>query len=526
VKILIADSLSPEGIEILRSQSDCQVEVREDIDPATLRSIIGEYDALIVRSRTQVTADIIRAGRKLRLIGRAGVGVDNVDVPEATRRGIIVLNAPEGNTLSTCELTMGMMLALARKIPSAVASTRQGKWEKKQFAGCELHGKTLGIVGLGRIGREVARRAAAFGMSVLAADPFCTPDMAKRAEVKLVPLEQVLREADFITIHAPLTDDTRGMIGPQQFNLMKDGVYLINCARGGIVDEAALVAALQSGKVAGCALDVFEKEPPGDHPLLEFDQVIATPHVGASTSEAQASVAVEIARRVLDALRGGPIYTAVNMPRLDPQLLQAIGPYISLAEKMGRLVAQMADGPVSSLMVTYTGEMTQHDVAPITAALTKGLLTPALGDEVNAISAPAIAAERGIAIIEAKSDQVSEFSNFIAVEARCDTRPLQLGATLFSRGEARIVRINGYHVDVVPEGHLLICTNQDKPGAIRHLSSVLAEDGINIGSMTVGRDRPGGTAVTVVNIDQPPSPQALLRIRSYPIILDARLVQL
>ncbi len=526
MRILVADNLAPEGIEVLREHEDCEVTVPENIDAEALLKVIPDYDALIVRSRTKVTAEVIAAAGRLKVIGRAGVGVDNVDVPEATRRGIIVLNAPEGNMLSTCELTMGMMLALARNIPQAAASIRAGKWEKKRYAGHELHGKVLGIIGLGRIGSEVARRAAAFGMIVIAADPYCTPEMARRVEVRLVEFDDLLGAADFITIHSPLTDETRGLIGSEQFGRMKDSVYLVNCARGGIVDEAALQAALQSGKVAGCALDVFETEPPGDSPLLQLDRVIATPHLGASTAEAQAGVACEVARRVLDALGDGPVYTAVNMPRLDPQVLKAIGPYIQLAERMGRLAGQVTAGPVTSLAVTYQGEMNEHDVAPITAALAKGLLSIALGDKVNAISAPALAAERGIAITETKTDRASEFANFIELEAESDADRLIIGGTLFGRSEPRIVRIGDYHVDVVPQGHLLVCTNEDKPGAIRHLSTVLSDYDINIAGMTVGRDQPGGTAVTVLNIDQPPSQQALESIKDNPIILDVKLVAL
>lgn len=524
MKILISDNLSEEGLAILRDQKDFELDVRESVLPAELLRIVGDYDGLIIRSASRVTEAIIEAGKKLKVIGRAGVGVDNIDVTAATRRGIIVMNAPEGNTISTAELTMALILSMARNLYQVHHLLKSSVWDRSRYMGREVHGKCLGIIGLGRIGAEIAKRASAFGMKVLTYDPYASKELADRLEVHLCTLDELLAQADFITVHCPLTETTRYLLSDREFEKMKPGVRVLNCARGGIIHEGALQKAIESGKVVACALDVFENEPAPDHPLLKYDQVIATPHIGAATVEAQQSVAIQIAQQVVEALRGRPVRNAVNLPSIDPEVLQRLGPYIHLAEKLGRLLVQMAPCPLSRVNVTYTGEMNDHDVRPITAALIKGLLEPVLNRPINYVSAPIIALERGIKIVESKSTVVEDFSNRIALEASVGVTSLAAVGTIFGQGEPRIVRINQYHLDAVPEGHMLIVRNSDRPGVIRHISTILADHQINIANMTVGRDRPGGEACTVVNIDTPLSEEGLADMASLRLITEVKQV--
>lgn len=523
MKILIADDLDEQGVAILEQEEDFEVDARKSVSPEELLQIIGEYEALIVRSASKVTGGVIAAGQKLQVIGRAGVGVDNIDVSAATRSGIIVMNAPEGNTTAAAELTMAHLLCLSRNLHQSISLLKGGVWERGR-AGRQLQGKTLGVLGLGRIGSEVARRAAAFGAKILAYDPFASKELAARLEVRLCELDELLRESDIITIHCPLTDSTRHVIGDEEFGKMKDGVMIVNCARGGIVDEEALVRALESGKVAGCALDVFENEPAADSPLLKFEQVIATPHLGATTVEAQHEVAVQIARQVVEALRGRPARNAVNLPSLPPEVLEQLGPYIELAEKLGMFLVQIAPGNISHVNVTYTGEMNDHDVRPLTAALLKGLLQPVLNRPVNYVSAPMIARERGLKVVESKSTMSADFANLISLSAPVDGGELEVVGTLFGRSEPRIVRINAYHLDAVPEGHMLIVGNADEPGVIRHISTILADHDINIANMNVGRDKPGGKACTVVNVDTPLTDEGLADISALRHIHEVRQV--
>ncbi len=525
MKVLISDPLAPEGVAILR-EAGLEVVEQTDLSPDELREALRDCDALIVRSGTQVTAYALAEAERLKVIGRAGAGVDNIDLDSATRRGILVMNTPGGNTVSACELTLAMMLALARRLPQATARVKAGEWPRREFRGTELQGKRLGIIGLGRIGTEVARRAQAFGMDIVAFDPFVTQELARRLEVKLVQLDELLATSDIITIHTPGSDDTDGLIGAEAFAAMKDGVLLVNCARGSIIDETALADALRSGKVAGAALDVFQSEPPGDSPLLAFDQVIATPHVGATTVEAQTNVATQIARQVLDVLAGKPPQNALNAPAVDPELLDLLGPYIDLAERLGRLIVQLTLGRIAQLTVTYRGEMTEHDVRPLTTAILKGILERALTTPVNYVNAPVIAAERGIEVNVVGSTELEDFANLITVEARIGGCTTAVAGTLFSRNAPRIVRVDGYHVDAAPEGHLLITHNHDEPGVIAHVSSVLAERGVNIADMTCGRDHPGGTSLLMINIDGPADAATVQAIEASPLILRALLVSL
>ena len=525
MKVVIGDPLSAEGLAILKQAGFESVEA-VGVPAAELRAALADADGLLVRSATKVTAELLAGADRLKVIGRAGAGVDNIDLPAATRRGILVMNTPGGNTVAACELTMAMMLALARRLPQLSARVKAGEWPKKGASGIELQGKKLGIIGLGRIGSEVARRALAFGMEVLAFDPFVTPESARRLEVKVLPLDDLLAASDVITLHTPHNQETHGLLDAAALAKMKDGVLLINCARGGLIDEAALADALRSGKVAGCALDVFVQEPPKDCPLLAFDQVIATPHVGATTLEAQAGVAIEIAHQVVAYLRGEPPRNAVNAPAVEPELYEILGPYIDLAERLGSLAVQLADGPTDRLIITYRGEVNDHDVRPLTTAILKGVLQRALTTHVNYVNAPVLAAERGIKVDIVKSEAVEDFTNLIAIEARTGRTPLFVAGSLLRRRTPRIVRVDDYRVDAAPTGYLLVTRNHDQPGVIAHVSSVLAHRGINIADMTCGRDFPGGTSMLVLSIDNPVTAAIVREIESSPLILRAQLVAL
>jgi D-3-phosphoglycerate dehydrogenase len=524
--VLIADPLSDDGLALLAGEPQLRVDVRQGLSSGELARIIAPYEALIVRSATKVTAEVIARAERLKVIGRAGVGLDNVDALAATARGIIVMNVPAGNTISTAEHTMSLLLSLARRIPQADAHVRAGQWERAQFVGTELFGKTLGIVGLGRIGTEVAKRAQAFGMLVIAHDPFLSTERAQQLEVQLVELGRLYAEADFLSVHTPLTADTRHLIGAKELAMMKPGVRLINCARGGLIDEAALHRAIVEGRVAGAALDVFEQEPPRDSPLLRLEQVVVTPHLGASTQEAQLAVAVEVARQVADALLGRGIRNAVNMPSVDAQTLKVLQPYLVLGERLGSLASQLAGAQAAEVRITYVGELTAHDTSPVTLAVLKGILAPMVGENVNYVNASLIAAERGVRVVEAKASRLEEFANLLVLDLRSDGAGIALQGTLSARREPRIVKIDRYVVEAVPDGYMLILRNEDKPGLIGQLGTVLGAADINIAGMSNGRDRPGGTAITVVNIDQSVPPEVLERVKRLRHVLDAKLIRL
>lgn len=526
-KILVSDPLSEEGLKILHDEKEFEVDVKTGLAPDELKKAIKEYDALIVRSSTKVTKEIVEAGKKLKLIGRAGVGLDNVDADAASKRGIIVMNTPGGNTISTCEHTLSMMLSLSRSIPQANQSLKSGEWDRKRFMGVELLGKTLGIIGLGRIGTEVARRAASFGMKVIAYDPFLMVERAKQIGVDVVELDALLRTSDYITIHTPLTDDTYHLLDERAFKLMKKGVRIINCARGGIVDEGALAEAMKQGKVAGAALDVFEDEPPKkDSPLVKLNNVVVTPHLGAATEEAQVNVAIEIARQVADALLGRGVRNAVNIPSVEPEVLKIIEPYINLAERMGSLEAQLVEGRIKEVLVRYSGDITNYDTAPISVALLKGLLGSALNENVNYVNASFLAKERGIKVTEAKSAQVEEYANLISVDVKTDKETSSVSGTLFTRQDPRIVRIGKFHVDAIPHGFMVVIYNVDKPGIVGAIGTILARNKINIAGMTFGRERPGGNAITVLNVDSALSEPLLAEIRRSKNIKAAKLIRL
>jgi len=527
IRILVSDPLSDEGIKILSEVKEFRVDIKTELAPEELKKIIKDYDCLVVRSSTKVNKDIIGAADKLKVIGRAGVGLDNVDLEAATQKGIIVMNTPAGNTISTAEHTLSMILALSRNIPQANLSLKKGEWNRSKFMGVELYGKILGIVGLGRIGSEVARRASSFGMKILAFDPFLSREIANSLGVETVELKGLLERSDYITVHTPLTEETRHMISAKEFGMMKKGVRIINCARGGIVDEAALVAAVNSGAVAGAAIDVFEKEPlSAESELLKLDNVIITPHLGASTEEAQVNVAIEVAQIVRDALLGRGIRNAANYPCLEAEVRKIIEPYINLAEKLGIFSSQLAEGRLQELNIVYSGDITQHDLTPVTLALVKGVLSPILQETVNFINSTALAKERGIRIQEGKSSREEEFVNSIQLEIKTDKESISVMGTLSSNKQPRIVKIKEYYVELSPLGEMIFIQNWDKPGIIGNLGTLLGKHNINIAAMTFGRDKPDGKAISVLNVDSPVSAELLDKIKKLENILTVKVVKI
>ena len=502
MRILVCDGLEKTGVDILRAAAGVHVDERPAIDKDELAAIIGEYDGLIVRSKTEVTAELIERAPRLRVVGRAGTGVDNIDVAAATRRGIVVMNAAAGNTVTTAEHTWAMLMALARQIPQADASMKAGRWEKTRFLGVELQGKTLGVIGLGRIGSTVAERARAFGMTVVAYDPYFTAEAARDLGIEMASLDELFPRADFITLHTPLTEETRGIVNAASIERMKDGVRLINCARGGLISEAALIDALRSGKVAGAALDVFEKEPtPADNPLLGFDQVIATPHLGASTTEAQLGVATMIAEQVIDYLKHGAVRGAVNMPALSAELLAVIGPYVTLGEKIGLFQGQVFGHDLREVAIEYAGEVSEHDVKPITQAILAGLLGPVI-ERVNMVNAAIVAEQRGIRVAESRSRKARDFASMIRVRAVTAERDSEVAGALFGRREGRIVRINGFNLEALPKGHMILLFNRDEPGVLGRIASFIGDQRVNISRLYLGRKKIGENAIALIQIDQ------------------------
>lgn len=526
MKILVTDNLSPRGVEILRAAPEVEVDVQPTRPAEELARSIGAYDALIIRSATKVTPGLLAAAGRLKVVGRAGVGVDNVDVEAATARGVVVMNTPSGNTITVAEHTLGLLLALAKNIPQATASMKAGRWEKGKFLSVEVCHKVLGVLGLGRIGTEVARRARGFGMQVIAYDPFISAEAAGALGVDLVDLAELYRRADFITIHVPLSPETAGLVDARAIAQMKDGVRLVNAARGGIVDEAALHQALVEGKVAGAALDVFAREPDTSSPFLALPNVVCTPHLGAASEEAQENVAVEIAQQVLDYLLRGIIRNAVNAPSLPPELFRRIEPYLVLAERLGRLAAQLGEGRTQQIRIHFGGEIAGVDSAPLSVAVVKGALDAILHSEdtVNAVNAMSLARGRGIRITESKSAEETDFASLIAVTVGTDRAETTVAGTLFNRREPRLVRIDEFRLEAPPEGYMLIFSNQDVPGVIGRIGTVLGRNQVNIAGMHLGRERQGGRAVSIVNVDSAIPGPVLDEIRRMPDIVYAKLV--
>ncbi len=528
-KVLVADPISPRGVEELQNDGRFEVVFQTGLKEDQLLSIIPDCVALVVRSETKVNARVLEAAKALRIVGRAGVGVDNVDVEAATARGVIVMNTPDGNTISTAEHTFSLLVSTARLIPQAHASVVAGKWERKKFQGVELYGKTLTILGMGRIGSELARRAIAFGMRVVAYDPYLAASRARALQVELVDnLDDALPRADFISMHMPLTPETKHMLDARRLALCKPGVRIVNCARGGLVDEAALQAALDSGHVAGAALDVFETEPPAaEFPLRANPKMVFTPHLGASTAEAQESVGIEIAHAVRAALVDRVIRNAVNAPNLDAKTLAVVGPYLDFGARLGRFAAQIAPSRRSEqLTINYAGRVNDADTGPVTRAVVKGFLEPAMGTEVvNAVNALARARERGLKVVETRQNVPGDFSDLLEVTVVGEGAPVSVVGTFFG-AKPRIVGINGQHIEARPEGVLLLLENRDVPGMVGKIGSFLGARGINIATMSLSRDAAGGTALTVLNLDSEPDADTLAAVRADADILSARVVTL
>jgi len=516
VKVLISDKMDARCVEILQENPGVEVDVQTGLDEAGLIDIIGEYDALIVRSGTQVTPPVLEAAHRLKVVGRAGAGVDNIDTAAATRGGVIVMNTPGGNSVSTAEHSFAMIMSLARNIPQGTASLKDGRWERSQLTGVELRGKTIGILGLGKVGSEVALRANAFGMKVMAYDPVVSSEVAETFGAKLSEPEEIYAAADFITVHLPLIEQTRHMISDAQMASCKQGVFLINCARGGIIDEAALLRNLESGQVAGAALDVFEEEPPTGSQLLAHDRVICTPHLGASTVEAQESVALQVAGQVGDVLMGRVIRNAINAPSVEPEIYAKMRPYLELAERLGKLQAQLSEGRLERVTVEYHGDVT-YPTSVMTSAVLQGIMSSVTGQPVNAVNAPVFAQERGVHVDELRSSEHEDYAALITVVYQTDKGRRLLAGTLFGKSDPRLVRLDEYTFDAVPQGHMLFYVNRDIPGIIGHIGTAMGDHEINIAQMSCGRHEVGGSALTVLNVDGP-IPQTVLddvRSRDY-----------
>lgn len=530
MKIVVCDPVSPKGIALLQQRPEFEVEViGKKLPEAELLPRVKDAAALVVRSETKITRAVIEAAAHLKVVGRAGVGVDNVDVEAATARGVVVMNTPAGNTISTAELTFSMLLSLARNIPQAHASMKAGEWNRKAFSGTEVHGKTLGVLGMGRIGTEVARRARAFGMRVMAYDPYLAHARAQALDVQLASLDQLYAAADFITVHMPMTEETRGMINTSTIAKMKKGVRLLNCARGGIIVEADLQAALESGQVAGAALDVYEKEPPpADLPLRALPQVIMTPHLGASTEEAQENVGIEVAEAITDFLLNGEVRNAVNLPALDGKTYAHLRPYLLLGEKLGRLLSQLAPKQLDRVYITFGGKARELPATdPVTRAILRGLLEPSAGTDVNTVNVRAVAANRGLVVEEKRSDEPVTFNEWLHVAVYSGGEKTSAGGTFFgSPDNPRIVRVFSTPTEIPIAGTLLLLRNKDRPGIVGHLGTLLGRHQVNIASMTLSRDRAGGQALTALNLDSAPPPKALEELRQDPDISNVRVVNL
>lgn len=528
MKVLVADQISPTGVEYLKNQEGFEVIEAYGSTPEQILTLVKDVHAIAVRSETKITAEVIAAAPLLKAVGRAGVGVDNIDVEAATNRGIVVLNTPSGNTVATAELTFTHLLCGARPVPQAAASMRDGKWARKQFPGSELREKTLGVVGLGRIGTEVAKRAKAFQMRVIAYDPYLAPSRAKALEIESVDLDTLLQESDYITVHMPLTDTTHHMIDEAAFEKTKDGVRVFNCARGGIIKEAALIQALQSGKVAAAGLDVYEDEPLAeDSPLRSMPNVVLTPHLGASTKEAQESVGIEVAEALAEALAGGVIRNAVNMPSIDAATLAALGPYLELGARLGTLVQQISPRSIERLKLSYWGKVVDLDANSLTRSIVKGYLTRISGDEVNFVNAPVLLERLGVKLEVVKSTQDSDYTELIQVEAMTDGAVVgsAAGTLIGTANLPRLVTIQGREVEANPVGVLLVLENTDKPGIVGTIGNLLGKDGVNIAGMSLSRTEQGGTALTVINLDSIPSQGAMEEINRHEAIRNAVLVK-
>jgi len=524
MKVLVTESLSDEGLAIIHGCA--QVDVKLGLSPEDLLSIIGDYEALLVRSATKVTAEVLEAGKKLQIIGRAGVGVDNVDVEEATRRGIIVCNAPTGNTISAAEHTVALMLSLARNIPQANVVLKTGAWRRNDFMGTEVRNKTLGIVGLGNVGSEVARRACSFEMKLIAYDPFISVDHARNLQVELVPLKQLLKESDFITLHLKLTAQTKGMIGAKELAMVKPTARIINTARGGLIDEEALAKAAKEKRIAGAAIDVFPKEPTTESVLFECDNVIVTPHLGASTAEAQVLAASDVAKQIVDVFNGQPARYAVNSPFIPAEILSFLSPFIGVASTVGRLVSQLAEGQMSAIQIKYNGESSEYDTNILKAAVLGGLLEQMSEERVNLINANVVAARRGLKVVEQKESTCENYNSLITVEVTTSAGVTIVAGTVMRR-ESHIVRINNYWIDIVPTGgYFLFSDHQDRPGLIGAVGKITGDADINISYMHLNRLKLRGQALLILALDELLPEEQQQQILSIPGVDTVKVVKL
>ncbi len=524
MKVLVADPVSEEGIDILRGYA--QVDIRPGLKPDELIATIGDYEALVVRSQTQVSAEVIQAGKKLQIIARAGVGIDNIDVKEATRRGIVVVNAPTGNTVSAAEHTIALMLALARHIPQANALLKSGIWRRSDFMGTEVRGKTLGVIGLGNVGSEVARRARGLEMRVIAHDPFISTDHARNLQVELVPLKQLVKEADFITLHIPLTASTKGLIGSKELALVKPTVRIINTARGGLIDEAALSKAVKERRVAGAAIDVFSTEPMTKSILFEDDNIIVTPHLGASTAEAQVTAVRDVAEQIIDMFQGQPARYAVNAPFISAETLSVLAPFIKVATTMGKLVSQLVEGQMDSIEIKYDGDISNYDTNALKATVLGGLLEEVSEERVNLVNASMVAAQRGLTVVEQKTATCENYASLITAEVTTSTGVTTVAGTVM-RGEPHIVQVNSHWIDIVPTGgYFLFTDHRDRPGLIGAVGKITGDADINISAMHVSRLKPRGQALMILALDEPLPEEQRQQILSIPDVYSAKLVRL
>ncbi len=525
-KVLLADGIDPAGIELIQKTNAIEPIVHSKLEREKLLEIIPEVDGIIVRSGTSVDREAIERSSKLKVVGRAGVGVDNVDIDAATEHGIIVMNSPGGSTTTTAEHTIAMMFALSRNIPQAYRLLKDHKWEKSRFKGVEMTGKTLGVIGLGRIGSEVAHKCRAIGMTVMAYDPFLNPDADLSSGLLLVELGKIFAEADFITVHCPLTGETRNLINKDAIASMKDGVRLVNCARGGIISETDLYDALKDGKVAGAAFDVFEEEPNTESPLLELDNFVATPHLGASTFEAQRKVSEDICRQIVDFLTKNTIRGALNFPQLEAGQLERYQHFVDLATRLATFVGQISEGRMQSISIRYSGEITDMNLGYLTSTIVRRLLVPILREGVNLINATRVAQQRGIKVEEIRVPVPENFTNLVAIEVRTDKESRQASGTVFTDKLPRIVSVDGYALEVVPRGHMIFLTNSDRPGVIGDIGTVLGQYKVNVAGMHLGREREGGQALALLLIDNPIRDEVVEKVRSIENVLSAKAIRI
>ncbi|HEY2773740.1 MAG TPA: phosphoglycerate dehydrogenase [Candidatus Binatia bacterium] len=526
-RILVSDKLDKQGLDILEAAPGLEVDNNPGLPPEELKKIIGAYDGLVIRSGTKVTADLLSAATSLKIVGRAGIGVDNVDVVAASKRGVIVANTPGGNNVTTGEHAIAMLLACARDIPQANATLRAGQWKRNDFLGVEVTGKTIGVIGLGNIGSIVADRANGLKMRVLGYDPFVNAEAAARAGIELVTLDEMYSRADFLSIHTPMTPETRGLVGEAAIAKMKKGVRIVNCARGGIVDEAALLAGLNSGQVGGAALDVFATEPPPkDDPLVAHPKVVATPHLGASTGEAQLNVAIAVAEQIRDYFADGTIRNAVNVPSLSAEAAGQVAPFVVLGEKIGSMHAQIAGCAPTEITIAFNGDVASLDTRPVNAAVLKGLLASVLDEPLNAVNAPFLAKDRGIKIVEVRNRETKAFTSSIAVTFKCAGQSLLIEGAVFGGQHVRLVRYDDFFLEATPEGNILILHNRDVPGVVGRLGTFLAQHNVNIAGLALGRTKAGGEAVAFYHVDSPLAPAQVDELRRLQDVTGARMIQL